>query len=302
MSTIRFFSWLAPRAALVAACAAPAALAAQQQQQQQRLPLFTWSGGGAGRVDVTLRGGSATAVDANGRRVDGDVYVQNAVPRRGGFVKASTSSGAVSAQVIQQPSPANGYTTVVRILRAPLTRDVGVTAYWTADAGTYGDGRGGYGRSGDVYGDDRGRDDRGRYGARDDRDDRRRHGDADDRGRRGSGRGNSRYGGYGDRASYSAGRLRWSGNVDGEVRIRWDGRDAALTRTISGKSATGVGSTVQATAPTRDYGQVVVNVRQGRGQVIVAQQPTARNGYTAVIRVVDPSRGYGHYDFDVIWR
>ena len=36
--------------------------------------------------------------------------------------------------------------------------------------------------------------------------------------------------------------------------------------------------------------------------LVVIQQPTAENGYTAVLRVRDPKPGYGHYTFDVNWR
>ena len=36
-------------------------------------------------------------------------------------------------------------------------------------------------------------------------------------------------------------------------------------------------------------------------QVTVVQQPTAANGYTAVIRIQDPQRGPGHYSFEVTW-
>jgi hypothetical protein len=40
----------------------------------------------------------------------------------------------------------------------------------------------------------------------------------------------------------------------------------------------------------------------GRGDVSVVQQPTARNGYTAIIRVNDPRPRYGRYVFDVSYR
>jgi len=46
----------------------------------------------------------------------------------------------------------------------------------------------------------------------------------------------------------------------------------------------------------------VIAQHQGRGTVYVAQQPTAYNGYTAIIRVRDPQGGYGYYDFEVDYR
>ena len=42
-------------------------------------------------------------------------------------------------------------------------------------------------------------------------------------------------------------------------------------------------------------------VNKHGGDVTVIQQPTARNGYTTVIRVEDRSGGYGRYDFDLRW-
>jgi hypothetical protein len=36
--------------------------------------------------------------------------------------------------------------------------------------------------------------------------------------------------------------------------------------------------------------------------VYVVQQPTERNGYSAVVRVRDPQGGFGNYDFELAWR
>jgi hypothetical protein len=35
--------------------------------------------------------------------------------------------------------------------------------------------------------------------------------------------------------------------------------------------------------------------------VSVIQQPSAWNGYMAIVRVRDPQGGYGRYSFDVSW-
>src|SRR5439155_1197050 len=40
----------------------------------------------------------------------------------------------------------------------------------------------------------------------------------------------------------------------------------------------------------------------GRGQVDVVQQPTARNGYTAIVRVRDPQGGAGNYRINAFWQ
>jgi hypothetical protein len=53
--------------------------------------------------------------------------------------------------------------------------------------------------------------------------------------------------------------------------------------------------------PQRDA-QLFISQSSGRGQVYVAQQPSAYNGYTTVIRVRDPQGGYGYYNFEVGYR
>jgi hypothetical protein len=52
--------------------------------------------------------------------------------------------------------------------------------------------------------------------------------------------------------------------------------------------------------PDRDVTLRIVQ-REGRGSIVIEQQPSSGNNYTAVIRVNDPQTGYGHYDFDVVF-
>jgi hypothetical protein len=96
------------------------------------------------------------------------------------------------------------------------------------------------------------------------------------------------------------GMLRWSGAVDDQVEIRIQGRNVD-TRTLSGNGTRDVRAYINGRAlPRRDL-QVRVRERQGRGTVMVVQQPSQWNGYTAVIRVRDRQGGFGYYDFDVSW-
>jgi hypothetical protein len=96
--------------------------------------------------------------------------------------------------------------------------------------------------------------------------------------------------------------LRWTGNVDGDLRIAlWRGQVSYDVR--SGQQPQNVRSTVGDQLPRRDVaGQLSVSLRQGRGSVSVIEQPSSFNNYTAVVRVVDAQGGYGYYDFDLIWR
>ncbi|MEP6692938.1 MAG: hypothetical protein ABJD07_17405, partial [Gemmatimonadaceae bacterium] len=136
--------------------------------------------------------------------------------------------------------------------------------------------------------------------------------DRDDRGRGNGGyhdRGNGGYndrddrgrgnGGYHD-VDGGSGALHWSGSVDDVADIRIQGQRVDFAGTTR-NGVRDVRTSLSGNAlPRRD---VAVSVRQnaGRGTVYVVQQPTARNGYTAIIQVHDPRGGFGSYDFDVRW-
>lgn len=91
----------------------------------------------------------------------------------------------------------------------------------------------------------------------------------------------------------------WSGRVDREVRITMHGRDAR-TQT-SGRVPFQRSRLDVATAlPQRD-GRVTVRVQDGRGDVDVVQQPSARNDYTAIVRIRDRSSGVDNYRVTAFW-
>lgn len=93
--------------------------------------------------------------------------------------------------------------------------------------------------------------------------------------------------------------LQWSGNVDDKLLIML--RPSGLSyRTLDGRAPEGIESSFNGLPAAA----TMVDVRQteGRGSVTVVQQPSPDNGYTAMIRVVDPQSGYGHYSFEVMWR
>lgn len=93
--------------------------------------------------------------------------------------------------------------------------------------------------------------------------------------------------------------MSWSGDVDDNLAITL--RPAGVTyRTLSGKDPRGIQSSLGVIP--QNAVQLTVVQNEGRGTVVVVQQPTAQNGYTAVLRVSDPQSGYGHYRFDVNWR
>jgi hypothetical protein len=91
----------------------------------------------------------------------------------------------------------------------------------------------------------------------------------------------------------------WSGRVDREVRITMHGRDAR-TQMAERSPYQRSRLNVETALPQRD-GRVTVRVQDGRGDVDVIQQPTARNDYTTIVRVVDRSSGADNYRLTAYW-
>lgn len=91
----------------------------------------------------------------------------------------------------------------------------------------------------------------------------------------------------------------WSGKVDKEVLLTI--RDTTVSTSINGGApASLVYFDVKNRMPMR-AGFVRVDVEGGRGDVDVTQQPTAANGYSAVIRIRDQSAGADIYQLKAFW-
>jgi hypothetical protein len=90
----------------------------------------------------------------------------------------------------------------------------------------------------------------------------------------------------------------WSGRVDREVQLTMRGNDLSL-RSIGDVSRTN--SRVMRPLPRMD-GQLVVQVLNGRGRADVIQQPSARNGYTAIVRLQDTQSGSDNYRIAGYWQ
>ena len=91
----------------------------------------------------------------------------------------------------------------------------------------------------------------------------------------------------------------WSGRVDREVRIMMHGRDAR-TETSSRSPVTRSRFDIATALPQRD-GRVTVRIQDGRGDVDVVQQPSARNDYTTIVRIRDRSSGIDNYRVTAFW-
>jgi hypothetical protein len=92
--------------------------------------------------------------------------------------------------------------------------------------------------------------------------------------------------------------FQWSGRVDREVQIAMRGRE---TWTNTGSANERRGRADVETALPRQDGVVRVRIEDGRGDVDVVQQPSARNNYTAVVRIVDRSGGADRYRLSAYW-
>ncbi len=95
-------------------------------------------------------------------------------------------------------------------------------------------------------------------------------------------------------------RGRWTGHVDDDIQILLRGSNVQY-RTLGGKRTDDAAVSFTGGALPMADAQVSVNVNSGRGSVNVVQQPSAANGYTAIIDVRDPQRGFGYYDLDIRW-
>ena len=264
---------------LATAVAAVVALPAAAQGRA----LFEWSGRVDREVQLVMRGDDLSARFAGGEETGRDrARVLSELPRETGQVRVRVERGRGVVDVIQQPTYRNGYTAVVRIRDGTSGADhYRLAAYWMSESnGTW---DGGWGRERDEDGRwERGRD-RGR-----DRDDDRWDRDDD---RRGDGR-------WGRRGR--GGALRWSGSVDEVVQVRIRGQHVE-TVTLRGEGTRSVRSSMTGRGPSGPGATLEVRQVQGRGRVTVVQQPSSRNGYTAVIEIRDPRSGYGYYDLDVVW-
>ena len=112
----------------------------------------------------------------------------------------------------------------------------------------------------------------------------------------GWGRGNDR------RDSNGRELFEWTGRVDREVQISMQNNDVWTRASGWGNSENSRGrSRVDSRLP-RSEGYVSVRVLDGRGNVDVIQQPSARNSYTAVVRIRDASAGQDRYRVVAYWQ
>jgi len=95
------------------------------------------------------------------------------------------------------------------------------------------------------------------------------------------------------------GRMTWRGRVDDDVRITIRGGTADV-ETIGGTPYYNATPSFRASLPPRRV-NVSLQVKKGRGEVFIEQQPSRENNYAAVIRIRDPRGGASDYEFELSW-
>ena len=95
------------------------------------------------------------------------------------------------------------------------------------------------------------------------------------------------------------GRVTWKGKVDDDVRITFRGGSANV-ETIGGTPYSDAQPNFSSSLPSRRV-NVTLNVRKGRGQVYVEQQPSRDNDFAVVVRIKDPKGGASDYEFELNW-
>jgi hypothetical protein len=105
---------------------------------------------------------------------------------------------------------------------------------------------------------------------------------------------NGRGYGYGRREVYE-----WNGVVDKEIQIQLRGNRAYVRPIGAGEDRNSHGRMLGGLP--QQTGNLVVQRLEGRGDVDVIEQPSARNGYTATLRIRDQRSGAARYRIVAYW-
>ena len=95
------------------------------------------------------------------------------------------------------------------------------------------------------------------------------------------------------------GRMTWRGRVDDDVRIRVRGGSADV-ETIGGTPYYDGQPNFENSLPNRRV-TVRLNKIRGRGEILIEQQPSRENDFTAVVRIRDTRGGASEYEFELTW-
>jgi len=107
------------------------------------------------------------------------------------------------------------------------------------------------------------------------------------------------YGGWSGNNPRNTDGVVWRGRVDGESIIRFRG-NRSWVQTVSGWGVSNVRYNFSAALPEHPLSLNLVKA-QGRGEVLIIEQPTRTNDFTAVVLVRDNRGGADDYAFSLAW-
>ncbi len=105
--------------------------------------------------------------------------------------------------------------------------------------------------------------------------------------------------GYAQSAS-PEGRVYWFGSVDDKVQLTIRGITLEQ-KTVGGRPMPDGNHSFTAPLPQTAVTVTAIKI-EGRGSVSVIQQPTAENGFTAIVEISDPRGGAAEHFIDISWR
>jgi hypothetical protein len=102
-----------------------------------------------------------------------------------------------------------------------------------------------------------------------------------------------------ERGTSDHGTFRWRGRVDGSDYIQLR-RDRVTVHHLQAQPITGADYKLSSPLPQRPVA-VQLNRLQGRGKVVLYQQPSGTNNYMVSVYIEDNDGGSDFYEFELIW-
>src|SRR5947208_1719192 len=88
--------------------------------------------------------------------------------------------------------------------------------------------------------------------------------------------------------------------IDGEAEVSVEG-DRVFIRTLNGRDGRDDGSECNEPLPRGDLRNFNYEVKDSRGEIVLLDQPSRRNGNRVVVRIRDSKGGEGRYHFRLTW-
>ena len=97
------------------------------------------------------------------------------------------------------------------------------------------------------------------------------------------------------------GKVFWRGTVDDKLHLVING-DKIEHKTISGQTQPDGVYSFTVPLPERTVTVSALRLEGRSKKIAVVQQPTAENGYTAIVEIVDQGGGSREYQLEISWR